>query len=54
MAEETESPSSKLGVVKRGRPFPPARGIGNDKMREIREFVKNDPLVRYAAQTDGF
>ena len=54
MTDETEVPSSKLDRLKRGRAFSLACGMANDKVHEMREFMKHDPVMRYAATTDRY
>ena len=54
LADDLELPATKLDRLKRGRSFALAWGITNAKLREMREFLKTDPVMRYAATTGGF
>ena len=54
VAGELETPASKLGKLKNGRLFAHAWAMDSGFSREMQEFLKHDPAMRYAATTDNF
>ena len=54
VADESATPADKLGKLKKRRFSAHAWGMDSGFNHEMREFLKHDPTMRYAATTDKF
>ena len=53
VADELETGQSKLEKLKKARQFAYAWGKAHNFEHEMQEFMKNDPVMRYAGTTNN-